>query len=48
VTILPAGSFQKYYEKRKASGVDLAHLKPPHMNASDTIIQDLLAQTQDG
>lgn len=48
VTILPAGSFQKYYEKRKASGADLAHLKPPHMNASDTIIQDLLAQTQDG
>jgi phenylacetate-coenzyme A ligase PaaK-like adenylate-forming protein len=46
VTILPAGSFQKYYEKRKASGADLAHLKPPHMNASDTVIQDLLSYAQ--
>jgi hypothetical protein len=46
VTLLPAGSFQQYYEKRKASGADLAHLKPPHINASDTIIQDLLTQTK--
>lgn len=42
VTLLPAGSFQRYYEKRKKAGADLAHLKPPHMNASDTIIQDLV------
>jgi hypothetical protein len=46
VTLLPTGSFQRYYEKRKASGADLAHLKPPHINASDTIIQDLLTQTK--
>jgi hypothetical protein len=43
VTLLPAGSFQRYYEKKKMSGADLAHLKPPHMNASDTVIQDLLS-----
>jgi hypothetical protein len=42
VTILPAGSFQRYYEERKRNGADLAHLKPPHMNASDAIIQDLV------
>ena len=42
VTLLLSGSFQRYYERRKASGADLAHLKPPHMNASDTVIQDLL------
>lgn len=46
VTILPAGSFQRYYEKKKASGADLAHLKPPHMNASNPTIQDLLSQAQ--
>jgi phenylacetate-coenzyme A ligase PaaK-like adenylate-forming protein len=43
VTLLPAGSFQRYYEERKRGGADLAHLKPPHMNASDTIIRDLLS-----
>jgi phenylacetate-coenzyme A ligase PaaK-like adenylate-forming protein len=48
VTLLPAGSFQRYYERRKASGADLAHMKPPHMNASDAIIQDLLGYAQDG
>jgi hypothetical protein len=43
VTILPVGSFKRYYEQKKASGADLAHLKPPHMNASDAIIQDLMS-----
>jgi len=46
VSLLPAGSFQQYYEKKKASGAELAHLKPPHMNASDNIIQELLGQAQ--
>lgn len=43
VTILPAGSFQRYYENRKKAGADLAHLKPPHMNASDAIVEDLVS-----
>jgi len=47
VTLLPAGSFQRYYEERKRSGADLAHMKPPHMNASDTVIQNLLNYAQD-
>jgi phenylacetate-coenzyme A ligase PaaK-like adenylate-forming protein len=46
VSLLPAGSFQRYYEKKKASGAELAHLKPPHMNASDAVIQELLGQAQ--
>jgi hypothetical protein len=46
VSILPAGSFQRYYEERKRGGADLAHLKPPHMSASDAVMQDLLGQAQ--
>jgi len=46
VSLLPAGSFQRYYEERKRGGADLAHLKPPHMNASDAVIRDLLGQAQ--
>lgn len=42
VTLLPRGSFQRYYEEKQRAGADLAHLKPPHMNASDAVIQDLL------
>ena len=42
ITVIPSGSFQQYYEQRKKEGADLAHLKPPHMNAPDNIIQSLL------
>lgn len=42
VHLLPPGSFQRYYEKKQQSGADLAHLKPPHMNAPDIIIRDLI------
>jgi hypothetical protein len=42
VTLLPAGSFQRYYEAKQKSGAHLAHLKPPHMNAPDTVIQNLV------
>jgi hypothetical protein len=41
ITILPPGSFRQYYEQMKASNADMAHLKPPHMNASDSAIYDL-------
>jgi len=43
VTLLPKGTFQSYYEKMQRSGADLAHLKPPHMNASDLVVQELLS-----
>jgi hypothetical protein len=41
-TSLPQGSFTRYYEARKREGADLAHLKPPHMNPRDTIVQELI------
>lgn len=42
VKILPPGSFRRYYEEKKRQGADLAHLKPAHMNARDTVIQGLV------
>jgi len=46
VTLLPKGSFHRYYEEKRKVGADLAHLKPPHMNASDDDIQELLFLAQ--
>jgi hypothetical protein len=43
VTLLAPGTFQGYQEEKRKEGADLAHLKPPHMNASDAIIERLLA-----
>lgn len=45
-SVLPSGSFQRYYERRAAEGADLAHLKPPHMNAPDAVIVDLTTSGQ--
>jgi len=42
VTLLRPGTFTAYYRERQAAGADLAHLKPPRMNAADPIIGDLL------
>lgn len=42
VTTLRPGSFDHYYTDRVEEGADLAHLKPPHMNASDEVIDKLL------
>ncbi len=42
VTIVSKGTFQRYFEERQAAGADLGHLKPPHVNASDTMIENLL------
>jgi len=42
VTLLPKGTFQHYYNTKRAAGFDLAHLKPPHMNASEETIRELL------
>jgi len=42
VTLLSKGSFQYYYEAKRKEGADLAHLKPPHMNATDVAIQALV------
>jgi hypothetical protein len=42
VTVLRPGTFGAYYRVRQSAGADLAHLKPPRMNAGDAIISDLL------
>lgn len=42
VTILSKGTFRLYYEEKQAAGLDLAHLKPPHMNASKSVIGDVV------
>jgi GH3 auxin-responsive promoter len=41
VTLLQSGTFGAYYLEQQAAGADLAHMKPPHMNPSEQIIQDL-------
>lgn len=47
VTLLSPRTFQRYYEEKHKEGADLAHLKPPHMNATDTIIDRLLQLSQE-
>jgi hypothetical protein len=42
VTFLSKGTFQQYTLDRQAAGVDLAQLKPPHMQPSDEMIKSLL------
>jgi hypothetical protein len=42
VTILPENAFQVYMARQQAAGTDLAHLKPPHINPSDSVINCLV------
>jgi hypothetical protein len=42
VTLLPPGTFRRYMSAQHAAGADMAHLKPPHMNAPDEVIEKLL------
>jgi len=42
VTLLPQNSFRGYTLRQQAAGADLAHLKPPHINPSDGIIDCLV------
>ncbi len=42
VTLLSPGTFDRYYQARVKEGADLAHLKPPHMNPPEKVIQGLL------
>ncbi|TFG47212.1 MAG: GH3 auxin-responsive promoter [Dehalococcoidia bacterium] len=41
ITVLPHGAFKLYKLKQQAAGAELAHLSPPHINASEEIIQFL-------
>lgn len=42
VTLLPTGSFDTYMKMKIEAGADLAHIKPPHMQPSDEVMNDLL------
>ncbi|MFC2045673.1 GH3 auxin-responsive promoter family protein [Chloroflexota bacterium] len=42
ITLLSRGTFGRYYQEKVKEGADLAHLKPSHMNAHDSVIQRLL------
>ncbi len=44
VTFLPKGAFDYYISLRRAQGADLAHLKPRHMNVSDSDLSILLKE----
>jgi hypothetical protein len=41
LSLLPVGAFNNYIESAKAAGADLAHLKPPHMQPKDNILEKL-------
>ncbi len=45
VTLLPENAFELYKLKQQAAGADLAHLKPPHINPSDGMINFLVSTT---
>jgi phenylacetate-coenzyme A ligase PaaK-like adenylate-forming protein len=42
VTMLPVGSFATFMKVQAEAGADLAHLKPPHMKPSDSVLQKLM------
>ncbi|MCH8102277.1 MAG: GH3 auxin-responsive promoter family protein [Chloroflexi bacterium] len=40
-TVLPAGSFSRYYERKRAAGAPLTDRRPASMNADASVIADL-------
>lgn len=47
VTLLAPDTFQAYMHEMQAAGADMAHLKPPHMNPSEDIMNLLLRKVAD-
>jgi hypothetical protein len=43
VTILPRGTFRRYYEQKQAAGFDPACFKPVHINPTDSFIHHLIS-----
>ena len=42
VTLLPENAFRLYKQKQQAAGADLTQMSPPHINASDEMVDFLL------
>jgi hypothetical protein len=47
VTKLPVGSFNRFTTSRQNEGADLAHLKPPHINPSGKILDQLKEEAEE-
>jgi hypothetical protein len=43
VSFLPTGSFAAYMDAQVKAGADLAHIKPPHMQPPDAIMESLIS-----
>ncbi len=43
VTVLRNGTFRDYYRERQENGSELAQRRPPRMNASEAVIEELLS-----
>jgi hypothetical protein len=43
LTILPSGAFGSYMKAQQEAGADLAHVKPPHIQPFDSVIERLLS-----
>jgi hypothetical protein len=48
VTLLPQGAFAGYIAQRQSEGADLGHLKPPHINPTDSVLGALAPQSSLG
>ena len=48
VTFVRPGTFERYYLEKQSLGLDLAYLKPAHINAPDSAIGDLLRLSEKG
>jgi len=46
VSLLSSGTFQRYMEEKRKEGADLAHLKPTHINFSESVVKLLLELSQ--
>jgi hypothetical protein len=46
VTVLRRGSFSGYYLRKREGGFDLAHRRPPRVNAPDEVIRELIGDGQ--
>ena len=44
-TLLPSGAFAEYLSRQRAAGAELAHLKPHHINPSDSIMAMLTGKS---
>jgi hypothetical protein len=42
ITLLPQGTFAGFIARRQAEGADLGHLKPPHINPTDSVLAALV------